>query len=330
MSIYHVPGAFAQSFKKGEKRSLDFKKFDRMGMAVIGRDFFREFISSDGTYPIAYRSDDRAPVKIFAEGFQRRTNGCAKYPKPRFDKQGKPIKVTAPSPGRQESTVALRLGNMDLDTHCAVCVTLDFEIASLFPFDPQKNFGKRASKIYICKMTSWLEVYNLQKILAPHLAYAREVASLGLGAKDILGCVYIDSQWHKNGVNFSLGCFKVNESGSTKNQQEFKRQEMELRRKYKDATWKVEAPSMQTKKLWGRMDGPELFKHVETILTQLKGNELDNTITKQKPTPTPLKLKHKLPTDMPRSRQRRRSFTSKVSSGSRPRSSSFTSGRPKK
>jgi hypothetical protein len=280
---------FVQKSKEGEQRSKDFRKFDIYGMAVIGKDFFREFTLKSGTYPIVYRSDDRASVKIFAEGFKRRTNGCAKYPK---------LGEKAPIPGRQELTVALRLGNMDLDTHCAVCVTLDFEIGALFPFDPKKNFGKRTSKIYICKLTNWLEICSLQKILAPHLAYAREVASLGVAPEDILGCVYIDSQWHKQGVTFSLGCFKANEN-FIKNKEEFKTQVKKLREKYKNDTWEVKAPPPQEAKVWGKMSAENLFEHVKTILTQLKGDQETNTITNLKPI-TPLELKYKLAADRPR------------------------------
>ena len=101
--------------------------------------------------------------------------------------------------------VAIRLGNVDLDLDCAVCVTLDYKIAGLYPFDPQKpEVMAKPARVYVVRMKGWLETYNVQAGLAPELAYSKEVASLGVPWDDILGCVLVNRTVCSDGRTVTL------------------------------------------------------------------------------------------------------------------------------
>ncbi|MEV6602334.1 hypothetical protein AB0M36_36610 [Actinoplanes sp. NPDC051346] len=187
MTSYYVP-----SPKPTKDSGL---KFDIMGTTVIGNDEMRTFSAgSDRTFALAYRSDTRAPAEIFVSGFTPRQKAIEKYPPPSTLAAGA-------APG-----VALRLGNVDMDTDCAVSLALDFNICALFPYDPMKEEEsiKKTPYIYLCRVGQWLDIWKLQSVLATHLAYAKEVAVTEVKAEDIVGCVKVTRTLSGKTITYSI------------------------------------------------------------------------------------------------------------------------------
>jgi len=179
--------------KKPGKLGKDFKDFDIFGSAVAEESDFRVFKSADITLPLAYRGDMRPSEEIFKNGFSPR-------------QMHKPPKYEA----------LIHLGNMDMDVNYAVSLTLDFNVPVIFPFDakkPPENGSKKTAQIYVCALDKWLEVYNLQKFVAPHLVYAMEVASLGVPPEHVLGMVTVEAQYvkPKNIFTFKLKELRKND-----------------------------------------------------------------------------------------------------------------------
>jgi len=184
-------------------------------IAVVHRDMFRSFTLGSGStvYPYAFRSDTRPLEKIARTGFRPRTNVLAKYDavtvgvqtyrRLREVRTALAQRFAADEEGERtrkieeylSSMVAIRMGNVDLDNDCAVCFTRDYRIAGLFPYDPMKpELLKERARVYIVRLKDWLETYRMQAYLAPHLAYSKEVATLGVPVNQIMGCVYVDRE----------------------------------------------------------------------------------------------------------------------------------------
>jgi hypothetical protein len=219
MDSYRLPGHRIATTSTGTGEIPD--------VLIVGDSLFRHFrLGGGGSFPVAFRSDTRPSADIYRTGFQRKhlvvdwldteyTDGSTKATRRRLDdaRQHIAASVTAAMSGRPEGeilteiarittelereSVALRVGNVDLDVETAVCATLDFQIASLFPFDPKalETSFARPTSIYVVRMRHWLETYKVQRYCAPHLAYAREVASLGIPAGDVLGCLTVGRRY---------------------------------------------------------------------------------------------------------------------------------------
>jgi hypothetical protein len=256
MTIAYVKGTAASS-----ATGLNLSTFDIMGTAVVYEDEFRRFDSADGSWPIVFRSDTRPYSEIFGKGFWPRTDAAARY--------------RGTSPLNTPPSVALRLGNMDLDKDTAVCVSLLPEMTALFPFDVKKNFGEEDVKVYVCQVKSWLEVYAVQKALAPRLAYAREVASTGIDPMDVLGCFAVHRKWRPDGVEFEVTSLDSNPAG---------------RRSVPDSvqafathgTRTVAAPGFLEDKTYGSANGEAVFGYVESMLGELKGDADKNRVQNSK------------------------------------------------
>jgi len=256
MTITYVPGKAASS-----AAGLTLSTFDIMGIAVVDETEFRRFDSVDGSWPIVFRSDTRPYSDIFGMGFQPRTDAAARY-------LGASSLTAPPS-------VALQLGNMDLDKDTAVCVSRLPEMTALFPFDRQKNFGEEDVKVYICQVKSWLEVYAVQEALAPRLAYAREVASTGIDPMDVLGCFAVHRKWKDDGVEFEVTSMDRNPGG---------------RRSVPDSvqafaargTQTVAAPGLLEDKAYGSESGETVFGYVRSMINQLKGDAGKNKVENSK------------------------------------------------
>jgi hypothetical protein len=256
-------------------------QFDIMGTAVVDEAEFRRFDSTDGTWPIVFRSDTRPYSEIFGKGFQPRTDATAKY------LGGSSI--TAPP------AVALQLGNMDLDKETAVCVSLLPEMTVLFPFDVQKNFGEEDVKVYVCQAKSWLEAYAVQGVLAPGLAYAQEVASTGIDPMDVLGCFAVHRKWKPDGVEFQVTSMDANPAGRRSIPDSVKRFAA-------PGLQKVNAPGFLEEKAYGKASGDEVFGYVQSMLSELKGNAQKNKVKNSQ-------IAKLQPTDpRPSTQSRRKSF----------------------
>ncbi|WP_157546017.1 hypothetical protein [Hamadaea tsunoensis] len=206
MSIWRLPdGKLGSASGVGEVPEI----------AVIHREMFRSFTLGSGStvYPYAFRSDTRPLEEIARTGFQPRSTVLAKYDvvnvglethrRLRQVRAALAEKFAADEEGERtrkiteylSSMVAVRMGNVDLDNDCAVCFTRDYKIAGLFPYDPMKpELLKERARVYIVRLKGWLETYRMQAYLAPHLAYSKEVATLGVPVSDVLGCVYVDRE----------------------------------------------------------------------------------------------------------------------------------------
>ncbi|HEU4406561.1 MAG TPA: hypothetical protein VFS43_14945 [Polyangiaceae bacterium] len=159
--------------------------FDTLGSVAVERHEFRFFETADGSWPVAFRGDTRQPEAIFVDGFFPRESALEKYARHKPD-GGDPTKDFGPA-------AVIRLGNLDMDTRFSVSLSLDFAVTTLFPFDPKKlPFPERRTRIYVCAVRSWLELYRMQELLAPHLAYAREVTSLGVPPEHVLGALEVN------------------------------------------------------------------------------------------------------------------------------------------
>ncbi|HEX6525224.1 MAG TPA: hypothetical protein VF070_35245 [Streptosporangiaceae bacterium] len=252
MTITYVKGTAASSATR-----LTDKTFDIMGTALVYEDEFRKFDSADGSWPIVFRSDTRPYSEIFGKGFQPRKDAADKYLDDR--------RLTRPA------SVALRLGNVDLDTDTAVCVSLLPEMTVLFPFDVQKDFGEQDVNVYICQVKSWLEVYAVQDALAPRLAYAKEVASTGIDPMDVLGCFAVHRKWRRNGVTFEVASMDSNPAG---------------RRSVPDSVRafaapgarSVDAPGFLEEKAYGSATGEVVFGYVKSMIGELKGDSGTNRV----------------------------------------------------
>jgi hypothetical protein len=206
MSIWRLPdGKLGSASGAGEIPEI----------AVVHRDMFRSFTLGSGStvYPYAFRSDTRPLEEIARTGFFPRTNVLAKYDTVTVGQQtyrrlrevrtALAEKFAADEEDERarkieeylSSMVAIRMGNVDLDNDCAVCFTRDYKIAGLFPYDPMKpELLQERARVYIVRLKGWLETYRMQAYLAPHLAYSKEVATLGVPVSEIMGCVYVDRE----------------------------------------------------------------------------------------------------------------------------------------
>jgi hypothetical protein len=168
------------------RKGMSVWEYDIQGSTVAQIEDFRVFDSKDLTLPLAYRSDTRSPDGrggIFDNGF---------YPKLMYGKAYQAV---------------IRLGNMDMDTNYAVSFSRDFTIPIIFPFDPQKpprDGSTRNTNIYVCALDRWLEIYNLQEVVAPHLEYAKEVASLGVPKEQVLGLIIVRSTFVRRTNSFTF------------------------------------------------------------------------------------------------------------------------------
>ena len=171
------------------RKGMSYKEYDIHGSTVVEKEDFRVFRSMDLTLPLAYRGDTRDPDVIFRDGF---------YPREQY--QGRGYKAV------------IRLGNMDMNTKYAVSFSREFTIPVLFPFDPAKpppDRHTRNANVYVCALDSWLEIYNMQKIVAPHLEYAKEVASLGVPTEQVLGVVIVEATFSRRTNSFDFEMKKI-------------------------------------------------------------------------------------------------------------------------
>jgi hypothetical protein len=72
-------------------------------------------------------------------------------------------------------------------------------VASLFPYDGTKaeEVFAQPTTIYATRLHSWLETYRIQELVAPKLAYSKEVASLGVPAADVLASLTVTRTYDK-------------------------------------------------------------------------------------------------------------------------------------
>jgi len=219
MSIWRLPDAqFGDSLGKNEIPEI----------AVVHKDLFRAFTLGDGAkYPIAFRSDTRTLDEVDGhKGFNPRQTVAAKYSAVKakvktVDKtldrlrdvkadllkslKGTEEENAAAVARKLDEMVAIRIGNVDLDVDTAVCVTLDYKIAGLFPYDPQDaSLLKKPARVYVMRMRGWMETFSVQAYLAKHLAYSKEVACLGVPLRDILGCVIVSRSLEESTVTLEI------------------------------------------------------------------------------------------------------------------------------
>ncbi|MFI5496952.1 hypothetical protein [Actinoplanes sp. NPDC051859] len=254
MTSYYVP-----SPKPTKDSGL---KFDIMGTAVLGNDEMRTFAAgTDGSFALAYRSDGRPPAEIFISGFTPRKKATEKYPPTG-------TLATGVEPG-----VALRLGNVDMDTDCAVSLALDFNICALFPYDPVKEDESIAKTpyIYLCRVNQWLDIWKLQTVLAPHLAYAKEVAVTEVKPQDIVGCVKVARTLKGKTITYTISDRLVN--GDFRPDGTEPKTLIDIPK-----NGSALAPSPITAKTYGDVDGKTVFGYVQEILKQMKGTPKQNTI----------------------------------------------------
>ncbi|MFI6823999.1 hypothetical protein ACIBJE_24125 [Micromonospora sp. NPDC050187] len=289
MDSYRLPGHKIATASDGTGEIPD--------VLIVGDSLFRHFRLGDGgSFPIAFRSDTRPSADIYRTGFQRKrlvvdwldteyTDSSTKAKRKRLDdaRQDIAASVTRAMKGRSEAevrteiarvtnelereSVALRVGNVDLDVETAVCATLDFQIASLFPFDPQAlatSFAKPTS-IYVVRMRHWLETYKVQRYAAPHLAYSREVASLSIPAGDVLGCLTVSRRYlpATNSVEVWVTAAEIN--ATTDGEAIVKA----VAARFRDP---VTVATPAQKDTSSAVDADEKVGHIRAALTQLTGN----------------------------------------------------------
>lgn len=227
MTIWRLPDSRLGSTTAGKTEVPD--------VAIVHDSLFRRFTLAPGAdYPIAFRSDTRDPSQIWDVGFQRRTTVLDKYERVSIKDVDRTTNTTtervvdrlrdvkAELAAKQDSgktaeeienavretlrhTLAIRLGNVDLDLECAVCATRTFEIAGLFPYDPKKpELLTQPARIYVVRMRGWLETYKMQQYLAKELAYSMEVACLGIAPEDVLGCVTVARRLEDRTVHLTI------------------------------------------------------------------------------------------------------------------------------
>ncbi|WP_428966032.1 hypothetical protein [Micromonospora fluostatini] len=287
MDSYRLPGHALTGASTGTGEVPD--------VLIVGDSLFRHFrLGAGGSFPIAFRSDTRPSANIYATGFQRKrlvvdwldteyTDGATT--KKRLDEarahiaasvtgamKGKSAAEVGAEIGRvtdelERRSVALRVGNVDLDVETAVCATLDLPIAGLFPFDPKAlaaSFAKPTS-IYVVRMQHWLETYKVQRYCAPHLAYSREVASLGIPATDVLGRLTVEREYVSatNSVRVRVTAAEVNTATDG---------EAIVRAVAAEHATPVTVAIPAQKDTSSAVDVDEKVGHIRTALTQLTGN----------------------------------------------------------
>ncbi|MFI6227912.1 hypothetical protein ACIBCR_11425 [Micromonospora echinospora] len=297
MDSYRLPGHKIASKSAGTGEIPD--------VLIVGDSLFRHFrLGGGGSFPIAFRSDTRPSADIYKTGFQRKrlvvdwldteyADSSTKTTRKRLDdaRQDIAASVTKAMKGKPEAeirteiarvtnelereSVALRVGNVDLDVETAVCATLDFQIASLFPFDPKAlaaSFAKPTS-IYVVRMRHWLETYKVQRYAAPHLAYSREVASLGIPANDVLGCLTVGRRYLPETSSVEVWVTAAEVNAATDGEAIVKAVETEYKTPVTVAT-----PAQ--KDADSAIDVDEKVRHIKAALTQLTGNPDPNRLVR--------------------------------------------------
>jgi hypothetical protein len=126
-------------------------------------------------------------------------------------------------------------------------------------------------------MRQWFETYSLQKLLAPYLAYSEEVASLGIGPADILGCFQVRTSWRSTGVAFSLIKYIVHRD--YEDQLEANNLGAQLTKDLAPESSRiVDAPPFQNTKAYGSASGQQVFKSVQRTLPLLRGDNDRNQV----------------------------------------------------
>jgi ankyrin repeat protein len=153
----------------------------------------------------AFRGDNRPPEVIFNDGFTRQAATWKHF------NANENKKIEEPTFRLFSQTWQGREKAEDIIPTSAVCVTLNFDYAPLFPLENPQNEHDPIPPltwIYMVKVQQGFLTYELQRKLNSPLAFCEEVATRDIPPGDVICAIQCERFWNINGF-----CVPTWESG---------------------------------------------------------------------------------------------------------------------